>query len=57
MSRNKEIKAPNPLGSLKIEREAIEEQRYKRIYRIWKEQVLITRLSLRDDSPSGAVLF
>jgi len=57
MSRNKEIKAPSPLGSLKIEREAIEEQRYRRIYRIWREQVLITRLSLRDDSPSGAVLF
>jgi len=57
MSRNKEIKAPNPLGSLKIEREAIEEQRYKRIYRIWQEQVLITRLSLRNDNPSGAILF
>jgi len=57
MSRNKEIRTAISSGGIKIRGEAIEEQRYKRLYRIWREQVLITRLSLRNDNPSGAILF
>jgi len=58
MSQKEINKRPSSLGSLKIEGEA-SEQRWKKLYRIWKEQIILTRLDVKskNDAPSGAVMF